>query len=85
MAVAREAHRMASSPAEHRQIHGEISSGARGANMTPHPVIDGYPGPRSATWLRQLTHCLGIVTAERGITGATRYPSAQTGEIRGTP
>jgi hypothetical protein len=41
-------------------------------------VPDAYPGPRSATWLRQLTHSLGIVTAERGIAGATRYPSAQT-------
>jgi hypothetical protein len=45
-----------------------------------HAVPDGYPGPRSATWLRQLTHSLGIVTAERGIAGATRYPSAQTAE-----
>ena len=43
-----------------------------------HAVTGGYPGPRSATWLRQLTHSLGIVTAERGIAGATRYPSAQT-------
>jgi hypothetical protein len=50
-----------------------------------HAVTDGYPGPRSATWLRQLTHSLGIVTAERGMAGATRCPSAQTaGNSRNT-
>jgi hypothetical protein len=50
-----------------------------------HAVTDGYPGPRSATWLRQLTHSLGIVTTERGIAGASRYPSAQTaGNSRNT-
>jgi hypothetical protein len=53
--------------------------------ITPHAVTNGYPGPRSATWLHQLTDSLGIVTAERGYPGQRDARAPKRREIRGTP